>query len=43
MPCEEKTVMSSPHRALFIIFIAFLNFALTDAGLLGTFTGLLLL
>ncbi|CAM9183739.1 unnamed protein product [Laminaria digitata] len=30
-------------RALFIIFIAFLNFALTDTGWLGTFTGLLLL
>lgn len=30
-------------RALFIIFIAFLNFALTDAGWLGTVTALLLL
>ncbi|CAM9905959.1 unnamed protein product [Scytosiphon promiscuus] len=30
-------------RALFIIFIAFLNFALTDAGSLGTITGMLLL
>ncbi|CAM9372066.1 unnamed protein product [Ectocarpus sp. 13 AM-2016] len=30
-------------RALFIIFIAFLNFALTDAGWFATFTGLLLL
>lgn len=30
-------------RALFIIFIAFLNFALSDAGWLGTTTALLLL
>lgn len=36
-------VVTDDCRALFIIFIAFLNFALTDAGSLGTITGMLLL